>query len=211
VTSSSSVPPPGEPRIVAAASYMINHRPASLRNYSRVVRTPTLIVLHCTDGHEGVHKDTDVAAIFADPNLPEGQRRSAGWIVDSDSVTCCVADQYVAWHCGHEGNMRGIGIELCGRAAQSRREWFDELSLPMLCIAARLVADKCREWSIPAAVVNARGLVAGESGITTHSFVTDAWHQTKHHDPGPGFPLGKFVRAVGDALALLAPPSSPIV
>lgn len=197
----SSIPPAAnEPAIVAVSAFPLNHRPASLRNYSRVVRTPTLIVVHCTDGHEGTTKDTDVAAMFQDPKLDP--RRSAGYIVDANSVTHCVADQYVAYHCGHTGNLRGIGVELCGRASQSRPQWFDALSLPMLNIAARLCADLCLEWSIPARVVSTRGLLAGEHGIATHSSVSDAWHETTHHDPGPGFPLGKFVRAVAAAVEL---------
>lgn len=201
----SSIPPAGEPPIVAAASYRLNHRPASLRNYSRVIRVPSLIVLHCTDGHEGVTKDTDVAAMFQDPNLEK--KKSSGYVVDADSATCCVADQYVAWHCGHTGNMLGIGVEICGGAKQSRQQWFDAMSLPTLAIAARLCADLCRNWDLPARVVNTRGLLVHERGITTHAFVTDAWHETDHYDPGPGFPLGKFVRAVGVALALSSPPS----
>lgn len=193
-------PPPDEPQIIAVHEYVLQHRPASLRNYSRAIRTPSLIVIHCTDGHEGVTKDTDVAAMFQDPKLDP--KRSAHYVVDADSVTQCVADHYCAYHCAGTGNVRGIGVELCGRAAQSRPQWFDELSFPMLCIAARLVAELCVEWSIPPRIVNARGLVAGEHGITTHQFVSDAWHETKHTDPGPGFPLGAFVRAVDVAHAL---------
>ncbi len=203
----SSVPPGvGEPLIVAVPSVELIACPASLRNYSRTVRSPSVIVLHCTDGHEGTSKDRDIATtIFANPNLPKGKRRSAGYVIDSDSATVCVADHHTAWHCGPTGNRLGIGIELCGRASQSRAEWFDEASLPMLCIAARVVADRCRVWNIPPRVLNARDLRApGATGITTHSFVSDAWHETTHHDPGPGFPLGSFVRAVATALALSA-------
>jgi N-acetyl-anhydromuramyl-L-alanine amidase AmpD len=199
-TLASPPPAPDEPLIIAARDYPLLHKPASLRNYARLVRTPTVIVVHCTDGHEGTTKDTDVAAMFQDPKLDPN--RSSGYVVDTNSVTQCVADQYVAWHCGHTGNMRGIGIELCGKASQTRAQWFDALSLPMLCIAARLCADLCREWSIPPRIVNARGLVAGEHGITTHAYVTDAWHESNHHDPGPGFPLASFVQAVAEAVAL---------
>lgn len=196
-----------EPLIVAAPEIFIVSYPASLKNYARTQRTaPDWIVLHATDGHEGPTKDRDVAAIFADPNLPKGRRRSAHWIVDTNSVAACVEERYTAWHCGPTGNAHGIGLELCGRAAQTRAEWFDAGSFPMLCIAARLVADRCRVWSIPPRVLNARDLrVPGARGITTHSFVSQAFGETNHHDPGVGFPLGAFVRAVAEALALAAP------
>lgn len=189
--------------IVAVVNYTMHHRPASLRNYARIKRTPSIIVLHATAGHEGTTKDTDVAAQFQDPKLDP--RRSSGYIVDADSVAQCVADHYVAWHCGQTGNMRGIGVELCGRADQTRSQWLDPLSHRTLCIGARLVADLCLEWHIPPVYVDARELVAGARGITTHDAVRRAWHQTKHIDPGEGFPLSEFVQAVAAAVALGAP------
>jgi len=200
-----SIPPPGEPRIVAVAEYKLRHQPASLRNYSRLVRRPTHIVLHCTDGCEGTTKDTDVATMFQDPHL--AKKRSCGYVVDTDSATCCVADHHIAYHCGVQGNMRGIGIELCGRAAQTRAEWLDALSLPMLCIAARLVADKCLEWNIEPRICTASGLVSGERGITTHAWVSEAWKETNHYDPGLHFPLVSFVRAVAEAVELAGTPT----
>jgi N-acetyl-anhydromuramyl-L-alanine amidase AmpD len=193
-------PPVPEPRIVAAPNPLAWHDvPAHLANYSRVFRHPSLIVLHATDGCEGVTKDTDCAAMFAAPFLEGETKRSAHYVIDANSVTHCVRDEFVAWHCGHQGNTIGIGIELCGRADQTRAQWLDALSLPMLCIAARLCADLCHVWSIPVRVVNDRGLLAGAAGITTHSFVSMAWRETDHHDPGPGFPLGAFVTAVAQA------------
>jgi N-acetyl-anhydromuramyl-L-alanine amidase AmpD len=195
-------PPPipaPEPAIVAATGPLtIKARPAAVTNYARVRQIPRRIIIHCTDGHEGFKKDDDVAAMFADPALRP--KRSAHYIVDTDSVTQSVPDIFRAYHCGPTGNLASIGVELCGRASQSRREWFDAMSLPMLQLAARLVAELCRRHSIPCVVVGPRGLVLGEAGITTHSYVADAWHETKHHDPGPGFPLAAFVRAAAAAM-----------
>ena len=201
-------PPPDEPVIVAASGpLIIKHRPASAANYARTRQSPRRIVLHCTDGHEGVRKDDDVAALFAKPDLHP--RRSAHYVVDTDSVTMCVPEAFVAWHCGRSGNSESIGIELCGRAAQTRAEWLDAMSLPMLNLAARLVAEICVRRAIPCRVVNAQGLVAGASGITTHEYVRDAWHETRHYDPGPHFPLAAFVRAAAAAVATIAAPPLP--
>lgn len=196
-------PPVPEPRIVAAARVEYKHRPAHLKNYSRVVRTPQGIVLHSTQGCEGLTADEDCAAMFARPPLP-GQEKSAHLVIDADSATRCVSDEFVAFHAKHSGNHWGIGIELCGRAEQTRAQWFDAMSLPMLCIAARVCAELCRQYDIPPVVVNDRAILAGERGITTHAFVSQAWKQSDHWDPGPGFPLGSFVAAVAAAL----PPSS---
>lgn len=201
-----AVPPAlPEPRIVVPDEITLCYMPAHLSNYSRVVRTPSLIVLHATQGCEGKTKDADVAAMFSRPFPPGQKKRSAHYAVDADSATRSVSDEMTAWHCGHHGNARGIGIELCGMANQTRAEWFDELSLATMQVAARLVADLCARWRIPAVVVNERALVAGESGITTHAFVSAAWHETNHYDPGAGFPLGSFVAAVAAATVALGP------
>jgi N-acetyl-anhydromuramyl-L-alanine amidase AmpD len=193
------------PRIAASsAPLVVKFRPASHKNYSQSARpAPRLIVLHCTDGCEGACKDDDVAAMFADDNLQP--RRSAHYVVDSDSVTRCVPDTFAAWHCGRTGNARSIGIELCGRAAQSRAEWLDALSLPMLCRCARLLAVLTERHKIPVRFVSSAGLIAGDSGITTHACVSAAWGESTHTDPGPGFPLSELLAAVERAVAV--PPS----
>lgn len=195
-----SPPPlPAVPVIVAVPSITIRERPAHWRNFSSSPRTVTqAIVMHCTDGCEGNRQDDNVAAMFADPALTP--HRSAHYVVDSDSVTRCVPDMHRAWHGGHTANAGTIGIELCGRAAQTRDEWLDGPSMATLSIAARLVADLCTKFGIPAVVVNDRGLLAGSRGITTHSFVSLAWKQSNHHDPGVAFPLGSFVVAVAKAM-----------
>lgn len=198
------IPPlPNNPIRAVPGPLAIKRVAAHQSNYSPLPRLqPRRIVLHCTDGHEGYRKDDDVAAMFSRPFEPPQKPRSSHYVVDSDSCTRCVPDLMTAWHCGRTGNALSIGIELCGRGNQSRAEWLDSLSLPMLCIAARLVSDLCRMYEIPPLVVNDRGLRAGDPGITTHSFVSSAWHESDHHDPGPGFPLGSFVMAVRDDLLL---------
>lgn len=186
--------------IVAVPEVVVKVRYAHPRNYrrSKLPRDIQGIVMHCTDGHEGYRKDDDVAAMFQRNNLVK--RRSCHYVVDSDSATCCVPDFSIAWHCGHTGNARFIGVELCGRARQTRAQWLDELSLPMLCIAARLVADLCLRHNVPAVYVDPEGLQLRRRGITTHEAIGAAWRQTTHTDPGPHFPLRAFVAAVAAAM-----------
>jgi N-acetyl-anhydromuramyl-L-alanine amidase AmpD len=192
------LPPLPPPAIVAVPGPLrINARPAAINNYSRIRRVPLDIVLHCTDGCEGTNKDTDVAAMFASPLE---KPRSSHYVVDADSVTRCVQDQQIAWHCGRTGNLIGIGIELCGSAKQTREQWLDVMSLATLQIAARLCADLCKTHGIPPTLVTDQGLLRKVSGITTHDYVSRAWNETTHSDPGPGFPINDFVRAVAVAM-----------
>ena len=193
-------PLPNVPTIVAVQpAPIVKFRRAHPLNYSSRVRgSMRLIVLHCTDGCEGTTKDDDAAAMFADPNL--SPRRSAHYVVDADSITCCVPDAQTAWHCGHTGNAFGIGVEICGRASQTREEWLDATSLATLNLTARLVADLCDRHHVPATLVDAAGLQKGLTGITTHAYVSEAWHETTHTDPGKAFPLAALVIAVRKAM-----------
>lgn len=188
--------PAQKPSLIAApAPLVVKQLPAALSNYSRVVRTPSNIILHCTDGHEGLTQDTDGATEISKP-LPKGTEKSFHYIVDGDSVTQCVEDQYVAWHARKRGNAIGIGIEMCGRANQTREQWFDPISLATMRLTARLCADLCIRHSLPATLVKADGLLQDMKGITTHNFVAQAFKQSDHFDPGPNFPLDEFIEAV---------------
>lgn len=200
------MPPIPEPAIIAARGYILRVRPASRSNYSELKRlSPSVIVLHCTDGCEGTTKDDDTAAMFAGELK---KKRSAHYVVDADSVTRCVPDLMTAWHCGHHGNAIGLGIELCGRASQTRAQWLDAFSLPTLSLAARLCADLCLAYEIPPSVANEVALRAGQPGITTHAYVAKAFPKdTDHTDPGPGFPLASFVAAVARAMQGLPAPN----
>jgi N-acetyl-anhydromuramyl-L-alanine amidase AmpD len=179
--------------LVAAPALVIKQRPAYKRNYGLRPRTVTqFVVIHCTDGHEGPTKDDDVAAQFAGPLT---RPRSCTYVIDTDSVTQCLDELAVAWHCGHTGNARSIGIEFCGRARQSADEWLDDLSRPMLELGARLVREVCDRHHLPIQFVNAHGLRRGDRGVTTHAEVTRAWGESTHTDPGPNFPMGPLLTA----------------
>lgn len=196
-------PLPREPIIVASPPLVVKTRFAAERNFSRKQRLVTQgIVLHSTEGHTGTTQDDNVAAMFASPSLEPP--RSAHYVVDADSATRCVPDMLTAWHCGHTGNAGLIGVELCGTAAQTRAQWLAGDAFATLCNAARLVATLCSTHRIPPMVVNDRGLVSGARGITTHAYVSKAWHETTHTDPGDAFPLAAFVVAVARALDVVA-------
>ena len=183
------------PRPLVIKSY-----PAHRNNYlySRPGRVITFVVIHCTDGHEGSKQDdTNVAAMFAERDL--FPRRSCHYVVDMDSATQCVPDESVAWHCGSTGNLRGLGIEICGLARQSRAEWLDNVSKSTLGIAARLTLDLCQKYNLALQLLPADALRAGHNGITTHAAVSAAWRESSHTDPGANFPMDAFMRAVNQA------------
>jgi N-acetyl-anhydromuramyl-L-alanine amidase AmpD len=180
--------------VASVAPLVVNDVPAHEHNYSRLHRARTdFIVIHATHGAEGPRAAEDGAAEFQHPLKPP---RSCHYFVDSNSVARSIAPQLTAWHCGHTGNARGIGVEICGRSDQSRAQWYDAQSLPTLQLAARLVASLCFDFDVPSMLLDAPGLRLGLRGITTHAAVALAWGETDHTDPGHGFPLEEFRTAV---------------
>lgn len=142
--------------------------------------------------------------------------RVASWhyATDADSITQSVREEDVAFHAPGASQF-GIGIELSGRARQTADEWADDFSTRMLDRAAQLVARICRRWSIPIVFVDSAGLLAGTRGITTHAAVSKAWKKSTHWDPGPHFPMERFVELVQSYFERLdtepaPPPSTPI-
>jgi hypothetical protein len=151
---------------------------------------PTLIVLHDTEGGTAASN----AAYFMNT---VGRRVSAHITVD-DSGACyrSVPDDDVAWAAGPV-NPISLNIEMAAPsgAAMSRTE--DEWLMhdTLLDVAAAHVALWCSGYGIPAKFIDAAGLKAGESGITTHAEVTRAFGGD-HMDPGPGFPVDDFIERV---------------
>jgi N-acetyl-anhydromuramyl-L-alanine amidase AmpD len=151
---------------------------------------PTIIVIHDTEGSEG--RDAAENGAAYDARRTDGV--STHFFVDADSVVQCVLTKDTAHHARSEGNIRGIGFELCGRASQTQAQWLDGgLDLRL---AARYVAKCCRKWNIPARKLTVAQLRAGEKGICAHDDVSKAWHQTDHTDPGRNFPWTQFLAMV---------------
>ncbi|HKQ02662.1 MAG TPA: peptidoglycan recognition family protein [Actinomycetes bacterium] len=174
------------------------------RNYTPASRDQVaLVVLHSMESQEKPGTARRVAEWFAGENAP---RASAHYCVDADVVVRCVRDQDIAWH-APGANSNGIGIEHAGRAAQTRAEWSDAYSMAVLERSLRLAVALCLRWSIPPRLVTPTGLVAGEHGITTHAYVSEAFRRSSHTDPGPGFPLSWYLRRVeADLQALRSQP-----
>jgi N-acetyl-anhydromuramyl-L-alanine amidase AmpD len=113
-------------------------------------------------------------------------------------VIQCVREHNIAWH-ARGGNTDSIGVELAGFASQTRRDWADAYSNALLRRASTLVADICSRRTIPVRWLVADDLVAGRRGITGHVEVSRAFHRSDHWDPGPGFPIERFLDEVRKA------------
>jgi N-acetyl-anhydromuramyl-L-alanine amidase AmpD len=128
---------------------------------------------------------------------------SAHYCVDSDTVIQCVREKDIAWH-ARGGNAASIGVELAGFARQTTKDWRDAYSTAVLRSAATLVADVCRRRRIPVRWLVAGDLRAGRRGITGHVEVSLAYGRSDHWDPGPGFPIERFLALVRSAQAAAA-------
>lgn len=167
-----------------------------------------LVVLHTAETPEGVNTARAVANYFATTTT----KASAHYTVDPKNIFQCVQDKDVAY-AAPGANSNGIHLELSGRAGQTAGEWHDTYSSALLANAAKLAADICAAYKIPARYVPAAQLAAGGAaarGITTHNEVSKAFRKSTHWDPGPNFPIIEFVNAVlgGTPPAPTPPPTT---
>lgn len=170
-------------------------------NYTRVdasrPRRVKHVVLHSMEAPEREGTALRVAQFFAGSNAPQA---SAHFCVDSREIVQCVDERHVAWH-APGCNSSGIGIEHAGYAKQNAEQWMDPYSRAMLLLSVELCADVCKRHGIPAVALDAGALRAGLPGITTHAAVSQAFKRSTHWDPGMGFPLKWYVKAVGELIA----------
>lgn len=165
-----------------------NHTPARGRRID-------LVVIHTMETPERPGAAEAVAHWFSQPR----SEVSAHYCVDADSIVQCVREVDIAWH-ARGANGRSIGVELAGFAKQTADRWGDAYSRAMLRRAARLVAEICERHDIPPVWLDADDLRDGRPGITGHAQVSDAFERTDHWDPGPAFPVERFLRLVVAAL-----------
>lgn len=158
------------------------------------------LVMHTTEGGNGFPGSSAAGqaydtARFFDTTSPY----SAHWTVDLTTVEHVVSEGTVAYHAPPNAN--SIGIEMCAKAAYTYAQWKSPQVWPMVLRAARLAADVCLRHNIPAVKIGPMQLVAGQSGISGHVDVSNAWHETTHTDPGPNFPWAEFIQAVQVAMS----------
>ena len=137
-------------------------------------------------------------------------KASAHYCIDNNSIVQCVYDKDVAYH-APGANSDGIGLEHAGFARQTAADWSDPYSSAMLELSARLAYQLCQKFEIPIEFVDAAGLKAGRRGITTHKAVSDAFKMSSHWDPGPNFPMAKYLEQIKQHAPVLTPPEVRLV
>lgn len=91
-------------------------------------------------------------------------------------------------------------VEICGFAHWTRGQW---LAYPeMLETVARWIAWRAAVRGIPLRRLTSAEARAGRSGVVGHNEVSQAWHDSTHWDPGPGFPWDVVI---GRAIAIAKP------
>jgi N-acetyl-anhydromuramyl-L-alanine amidase AmpD len=155
-----------------------------------------VVVIHTME----IAERKDAAEICARWFATPVSKVSAHYCVDADTVVQCVREKDIAWH-ARGGNADSIGVELAGFARQTRKDWADPYSTAMLGRAARVVAGSCGRHAIPVRWLVAADLEAGRRGLTGHGEVSKAFGKSDHWDPGPGFPVERFLGLVRAAVA----------
>jgi len=151
-----------------------------------------LIVVHDMEWPEKPTAAEDCARMFASKNSPKG---SAHYNADNNSVVQSVWDKDTAW--GAPGvNAEALHIEHAGYARQSRENWLDEYSLPMLQISAKLAAELCHRHSLPPVHLTNAQLARGHAGLVDHNQITQVYPGGDHWDPGPNFPWDVYLSLI---------------
>jgi len=165
-------------------------------------RAPQYVVMHYTAGSEG--PTSAEAGADYDKNRADGTSCHA--FFDSEGPGLQEVPFSDRSHSAYfHGNEIGIQYELCG-TIQTRAQWLDANSYPMLVTAAKAVAYTCRTLGLEmrrlttaevrAAYYNAPG--SRPTGICDHKNVTDAYPEDggTHTDVGPEFPWDVFMQLV---------------
>lgn len=156
-------------------------------------RKSSWVVLHTMETPE----NSTIARNIATGWFPNPEARvSAHYVVGDAEIFQCVNEGDYSWAAAQTGNAHGIHIEMAGRAAQSRTEWFDAYSRKVIELTAALTADICARHSIPLRILTDAQLAAGEKGITSHAAISRVFKETNHTDPGYGFPYDYFLERV---------------
>lgn len=156
---------------------------------------PLWFVVHCTD--------TEYADNYP-ANLGKYWQRNPVQVSVHFAVSDTQTYQYVslddtAYQARNPTNLRGVGVEIVGKAAWTRNQWMAHKM--MLRRAAQLCAQvtlACGFKTQPA-LLSASALKARNSGLTCHRDVTAAFQGT-HTDPGSNFPWDFFLVELRNAL-----------
>ena len=173
------------------------------------------LLIHCTDGGERPGSAPGVCSWFdtieyKDPKSGKMLKKGPGEahvIADPGQIIQFADWNRVANH-GNAANGWTIGLEICGKASQTREEWLDDLSVGALKRAAWVSAYLCKKFGIevrklqPQEILDIHGKKSQLTGFLGHVDVTQVLKSGSHYDPGPNFPWLEFLVAVQGYLSL---------
>lgn len=168
------------------------------------------IVIHATAGGTGFPHESqpprahNTAEYFASPS----SGGSAHYVCDTSEEEHCVPDGVIAWHA--PPNQFSLGIEICGEASYTRKQWLDGQVWPAVARGGARVQELADRHGVPKVKLSVEDLLADRHGICGHVDVSNAWNQTSHWDPGPGFPWDRFMVEVNGGTPP-PPPAHPTV
>jgi hypothetical protein len=158
---------------------------------------PLWVVVHTTQGSEGVKSAEDGAAY--DTRRTDGT--STHYFHDQDTTIQCVRTSDRANGAKGTGNHYGIHHELCGKAEQNSAQWQDAASAGTIRNAAKQAARDCKKWGIPVRKLSVAQVRGHEKGLCEHHDISLAFGQSDHTDPGRSFPWPQFLDMVKAELA----------
>lgn len=153
------------------------------------------VVVHVTDSGEYPWCSMPETALgtiryFTSPN----SGGSAHVVCDTETTLRALPDNVVAYHA--PPNENSIGVEIAGRAALTREQWLSPSCWPAVERGAAEVTAAAMRHNVPLVRLSPADLVARKRGICGHVDVSQAFRQSDHWDPGPGFPWDEFVARV---------------
>lgn len=156
--------------------------------------TPKYIVIHSTETENIKGSAKSVALYFHNAS---NHGASTQLVLDDVSCWRTLHDNVIPW-AAPPFNSRGLHIELCGRAAWSRAEWWEHIVT--IRKAAQATAYWAADYDIPLRWLSPAMCKKYASGITSHRNVSLAFKKSTHTDPGAEggkhFPYDRFMALV---------------
>ena len=153
------------------------------------------IFIHTMETPETPSRAKQVWKWFAGKTAPQA---SAHFMVDATNVEQSVMLSDTAWAVNdYDTNQKSISIELSGEASQTPEQWADAYSTAELKLAAKIVAQLCKQFNIPVKRVYGTDIQHNRPGIAGHWDVTlGKAIKGGHTDPGVNFPWTTFIPMV---------------
>ena len=132
---------------------------------------------------------------------------SAHVVCDIAESVRCAPDDMICWHA--PPNTRTLGYEICGEASYTREQWLSPQAWPaVIRVAVEIKADAAK-YGIPIHRSTVAEVAANHGGQRGHVDVSQAFHQSDHTDPGPGFPWPEFMALLTNTPAAPVPAPHP--